>query len=498
MKLTKNFPEQNWYWLGGNGVLGRQLKIDQDYDPRSQQWYQKAIASKNLVWTDIYALPDSNNLNISATQAVFDQEGKPQYAIAASLNLGKISDMLEKNRLSPSSQTFIVERSGLLVATSNKEPLFKIDQETQVGNQRGNQRGKVQRLRAIDSNNSLIRETVIGADKHFGQNLGKIDQLHIDQDNVEKLEIVLNKKVGNQQVSEKHFVEIFPYQDVEGLDWSIFIVIPESDIHSQSNGNFVPLVWICIIVLGILIVLGIQTSRWIVQPIFQLRDASLAIAAENFYQRLPHSRIEEINTLSIAIDQMRQKVSQSRHQLQEYSRSLELKVEERTSELAKEISDRILIENELQEKAVVVSYHYQILNELAKDESIRQGNLSLSIQRLTEAIGKALQIERSSVWLVKEERINWTCLDLFLLSSEEHIVEPNISSNSLSKNLGELKAELAISVNDALNDARTLDLADSYLIQLGITSILEIPLRQNNDIVGLLSLEHTGEPRTGT
>jgi hypothetical protein len=221
LKLTKNFPNQNWYWLGCNGVLGRQLQIDQDYDPRSQQWYQKAIASQNLVWTDIYALPDSNNLNISATQAVFDQEGKPQYAIAASVNLGEISRMLEKNRLSPSSQTFIVERSGLLVATSNQEPLFKIDQETQVGNQLRNQRGKVQRLRAIDSSNPMIRETFIGADKHFGQHLGKIDQLPIDQHNVKKLEIVLNKKAGNQQVTEKYtekyFVEIFPFEDVEGL-----------------------------------------------------------------------------------------------------------------------------------------------------------------------------------------------------------------------------------------------------------------------------------------
>jgi methyl-accepting chemotaxis protein len=329
-------------------LLGQQFNSDRDYDPRSQQWYQKAIASQNLVWTDIYTLPDSNNLNISATQAVFDQEGKPQYAIAASLNLSKISDILEKTRLSPSSQIFIVERLGLLVATSNKEPLFKIDQETQAGNQQR----KVQRLRAIDSNNSLIRETIIGANKYFWDGASKIDYLQ----KVEKLEIFVNKGISNGAKGEKQFVEIFPYRDAAGLDWYVYIVIPERDILSQSSGNFNSLVWICVVVLGILIVLGIQSSRWIVQPIFQLRDASLAIASENFYQRLPHSRIEEINTLSIAIDQMRQQVSKSRHQLKEYSRSLELKVEERTSELAKEISDRILIQNELQEKAVVVSY----------------------------------------------------------------------------------------------------------------------------------------------
>ncbi|MEI6065534.1 MAG: PAS domain-containing protein, partial [Pseudanabaena sp. ELA748] len=44
-------------------------------------------------------------------------------------------------------------------------------------------------------------------------------------------------------------------------------------------------------------------------------------------------------------------------------------------------------------------------------------------------------------------------------------------------------------------DRRTRELTDDYLIQFGITSILEIPLRQNSEVVGMLSLEHTGEPR---
>ena len=68
-------------------------------------------------------------------------------------------------------------------------------------------------------------------------------------------------------------------------------------------------------------------------------------------------------------------------------------------QLAKEIRERTSIQNELQEKAVVVSQHYQVLNELAKDESMRQGNLSVSIQRLTESVGKTLKItENMDSW----------------------------------------------------------------------------------------------------
>ena len=492
VEITEDFPKRNWYLLDPQNKLegksesglesrfGTLLKIEENFDSRTRPWYQKAIGNKNQIWSDIYTFVNSSDIGISATKTIFNQQGNPQYVVAASLNLNKISKFLEANQVSPASQTFIVEKSGLLVATSTKEPPLKIDSQ-----------GKAQRMRAIDSNNPLIRETMIGANKRFGE----IENIQ----GVQKFEINISKdtvnKTGSQTGSEKQLIEIFPYQDSAGLDWYIFTVIPESDILSQSNDDVVSLVLMSISVVGILIILGIQTTNWIVKPIFQLQDASLAIAEDNFEKPVSSSWIAELSILAIAFNQMRQQVGQSRAELQEYSRSLEFKVEERTSELEKEISDRTAIQNELQEKAVVASQHYQVLNELAKDESMRHGNLSVGIQKLTEAVAKTLNVERSSVWLIKGEEVNWTCLDLFVRSSETHIIESNFLPSSFQKYVGKLQTELAILVNNTLNDDRISELTDNYLIQLGITSVLKIPLRQNNDIVGMLSLEHIGEPR---
>ncbi len=475
LKSTDKFPKRNWYQYNSNGDLGSLFKNDLDYDPRASNWYQKAITKKDLVWTDIYLLEDEFELGISATQALFDNEGNLKHAIAASLNLSKINDLLEKTQVSSSSQIFIVEPSGLLVATSTKTPLtIKKD-------------GNIQRLKASDSDNAVIREAIITTNKRFG----KVDNIQ----NIDQLEIDIPKKNSSQLEPEKHIIGIYPYRDTAGLDWYIFVALPKSDILSKYDNELISLVWLCIGIGGIFIVLGIQTANLIVKPIFELRDASLAITSESFSQPIPSYRIVELSILSESLEKMRLQVSQSHEQLQEYSRSLEHKVEERTSELEKEIDDRIAIQAELQEKAVVVSQHYQVLNDLAKDESMHQGNISICIQRLTEAVARTIKVERSSVWLVQEDRIHWTCLDLFLLSTEEHIIEPNFLSNSLPSYLGKLKAELAISVNDALSDPQTSDLTDGYLIQLGITSTLQIPLRQNSDVVGILSLEHTGDPR---
>ena len=192
-------------------------------------------------------------MGISVAQAVFDREGTPQYAIAASLNLNKISKLLEVNPVSASSRAFIVERSGFLVATSSKESLFKINQE-----------GKVQRLKAIDSNNPFIRETMINANNHFGgiENVQGLEKLEINPNN-------LNRE-NSSNIGERQIIEIVPCRDANGLDWYIFIVIPQSDILYKTNDDFTSLVVLCVGIFGILIVLGIQTTRWIVQPIFQL------------------------------------------------------------------------------------------------------------------------------------------------------------------------------------------------------------------------------------
>lgn len=470
VKVTENFPRRNWYSLDPLGNLGSLFKSEKSYDPRIRPWYQQAITTNKVSWTDIYPFVDSPDIGIAATQAIFDQQGKPIYAIAASLNLGRINQFLQNRQFSKSSRTFIIEKSGFLVATSTKDLPFTIDQA-----------GKVQRIRAIDSKNPFISQTL--AKVRQGQN---------------KFEVEVKQQIEGKTIQEKQFVEIFSYQDELGLDWDVFVVIPETDFLSQVNQGIITLIWFGIGVIGLLVFIGFRITQRIVKPIFQLRDASLAIASRDFDHPISETWIDELSILANSFNQMRDQLQESNLQLQEYSRSLELKVEARTQELEQEISDRIAIQNELQEKAVILSQHYQVLNQLAKDESMRQGDLLVSIQKLTDAVARTLQVERSSIWLASQADLGWTCLDLFLLSSEKHLTSSEFSANFLPKCIGNLETELAVAVSDALNDERTSEIAENYLIQLGITSILEIPLRQNNEIVGLLNLEHTGEPRDWT
>ncbi len=275
LRITDKFPSTSLYQYDPNGSLGSLISNNLNYDPRTSIWYQKAIANKDLVWTDIYPLANSKDIGISATQALFDGEGNPQHAIAASLNLSKISDLLEKTQVSPSSQIFIIEKSGLMVASSTKATPLIIKKGEDF-----------QRIKASESNNVVIRETIVATNKLL---VNLEDVRYIRQ-----LEINIPKSNNGNANQEKHIIEIYPFRDPAGLEWNIYIVIPESDILSKSYDEANSVLWLCIFVGGVLIVLGILTARLIIKPIFQLRDASLAIASENLSQPMPSSRIEEL------------------------------------------------------------------------------------------------------------------------------------------------------------------------------------------------------------
>lgn len=55
--------------------------------------------------------------------------------------------------------------------------------------------------------------------------------------------------------------------------------------------------------------------------------------------------------------------------------------------------------------------------------------------------------------------------------------------------------ELLITANDAQTDAATRALTQSYLLPLGITSMMDVPVRALGNFIGIVCHEHIGVPR---
>jgi len=180
---------------------------------------------------------------------IYNQTGSLQGVLAIDLTLSQISDFLKKIKISPSGQVFAIERSGEIVASSTDELPFVTTKDGQ------------KRLLATQSKNLLIRSASTYLQKQFGgfTQISSQGQFTFDLD-------------GKRQ-----FITVAPLQDGRGLDWLIVVVIPEADFMEQINANTRTTILLCFFAFILAIALGIFTSRWVVQPITRLLEASKAL-----------------------------------------------------------------------------------------------------------------------------------------------------------------------------------------------------------------------------
>ncbi len=137
----------------------------------------------------------------------------------------------------------------------------------------------------------------------------------------------------------------------------------------------------------------------------------------------------------------------------------------------------------------------QILVELARSKTQNEGNLEAAIAEITEAAANTLAVERVGVWLYDNHQTEITCINLYERTDRLHSSGSMLLTAPYPQYFQALETERAISVDHAITDPRTRDLADTYLIPLGITSKLDAPIRISGKIVGILCCEHRGIPR---
>ncbi|GAB4460358.1 MAG: hypothetical protein OHK0037_07530 [Elainellaceae cyanobacterium] len=271
-----------------------------EYDPRTRPWYRNAKAAGKPVWNNIYQYYIEANLGISTSRPYFDEAGVFRGVISTDLYLTGISNFLDSLSIGKSGETFILDRTGYIVASSTGEQPF-----TEAGTD-----GNAERLQAVDSQVPLIRDT----SQFLIDRFGDLAQIQTAQ----QLDFKSNRQ--------REFVEVLPFSDGRGLDWLIVVVVPESDFMAQIQANTRNTILLCLLALAIASILGFLTAQWITRPIRRLGTATQAIASSDLDQTVTATGIQEIETLADSFTQMAQQLKLS-------FTSLEARVAERTAEL---------------------------------------------------------------------------------------------------------------------------------------------------------------------
>lgn len=151
--------------------------------------------------------------------------------------------------------------------------------------------------------------------------------------------------------------------------------------------------------------------------------------------------------------------------------------------------DRSSISNNL----LFTQQHFDLLARLYKSSFRDFDSAGEIFKVITETIAQGLEIDRASYWQITDEKL--ICLDLYDNEQKIHTIERDLHAIELPNYFKALKNGIAIVADDARNNEFTKELREHYLSPLGITDMLDIPIRENGQLIGVLCCEHRDDPR---
>lgn len=170
-------------------------------------------------------------------------------------------------------------------------------------------------------------------------------------------------------------------------------------------------------------------------------------------------------------------------------------LDEKLGELALFISDktyRYEFRNELSKKIKIIEH-------LGKSSKVRKGSIDEALSEILEKSLEAVDVTRVNVWLADEDFSSIRCIGSHALKDGQAFINESkdniLDQDQYPKYFKMLQSEDTIVADDVMNDPQTAELVDTYLVNNGITSMMDVPLRSNGKMIGVICFEHTGPLR---
>lgn len=277
--------------LGGDrgGLQDTLPNFDPHQYPPGDPWYGATLQAPNGHWRPVVSRVRGNDsplLMMAYFEPITDAQGQVLGIISASAHLDHVGTFLQGLQISAKSQAFVVDETGMLIATSTAEPPFRTveptDQPLTVADLR---------LNATGSADPLIRAAAVwlrSPDNRAAASEG-LTQFRVDRD--------------------RYFIHTVPFRLGESVQWTVVVLVPEADFMAEIHRHARITVALCVGTLGLAIAVGWLTTRRVTTRIQHINRASKALATGRLNQHLDEgSGIRELAGLAQAFNQMADQV----------------------------------------------------------------------------------------------------------------------------------------------------------------------------------------------
>lgn len=160
--------------------------------------------------------------------------------------------------------------------------------------------------------------------------------------------------------------------------------------------------------------------------------------------------------------------------------------------MAERIQSLLLTQSQNTEQLI---HQNLMLTNLARCDGLLEGNTKAAAVAFTQGIAETLAVGRASVWFYNSDRDGIVCIDLYESNFKQHSAGIELKAIDFPAYFQALELDRPIIADHAQTDPATQEFWASYLSSLGISSILNAPIRSAGKIVGIVCCEHVGTPR---
>jgi PAS domain S-box-containing protein len=284
-KSRPSLGDTNIYGVDSWGNRDYLFKLARDASLIPDDWYTTAVEARRQVWTPIRVWDaQPTQISMAVSTPIFDRSNRLIGVTSVDLNLERIHQFLDNLNGGRNATIFIVERSGLLVASSSNRPIYR------------SVNGNVRRLQPSDNWDSLMSATAERLTQKFS----------------DLREIRTSQQLSFTRDDERQFIQVTPYSDELGLDWLIVVAVPESDFMGEINANNRTTILLCVLALAGVIALGLLTAHLVARPILRLSKASQDLALGKLdYSVQKASRIAELEILARSFNEITEHLQRS-------------------------------------------------------------------------------------------------------------------------------------------------------------------------------------------
>ncbi len=159
--------------------------------------------------------------------------------------------------------------------------------------------------------------------------------------------------------------------------------------------------------------------------------------------------------------------------------------------LSRDVSYRIFREQNENQRKESQLLQNEIIIKLSTSKFDKIRSISDKLNEIISSAAHGSKANRVSLW--KFERDFLLCESIFIADTNEYKSGEKLSLNDFPKYCDAIKKGLFLLTNDVCNDSNTSELAASYFIPKGVTSLMDISIWVDGNIFGIVCFELTNE-----